>query len=179
MGVRRFVKNGVLGLAKAAVKRPFEMLKGNAGTRSAAPDPDLSPEALKAAWAALPTALDAQGHRAVSQASQVQPGKAGQFEVFGSTVAVFRVDGHLYAVDNTCLHEDGPLGEGTLEGLSVTCPYHDWRYDLRNGKCLTEPGRALACHPVSEHDGFIWVGPPKGSSSGDRGGEHDDGLKSR
>ena len=178
MGVRQFVKKSVLGAAKAAVKRPFEMMRGNAGTRSAAPDPHSSPEALKAALAAIPTALDPKGYRAVSPIEQVQAGKPGQFEVFGTTVAVFRIDDKLFAIDNTCLHEDGPLGEGTLDGFAVVCPYHDWRYDVRNGKCLSEPGRKLACHPVAEHDGFIWVGPPKGPSSGDRGGDHDDGLKS-
>lgn len=57
----------------------------------------------------------------------------------GKDIALFKVGGKFYAIDNTCQHRGGPLGEGFLDGAVVTCPLHGWRYDVTNGKCLTLP----------------------------------------
>jgi nitrite reductase/ring-hydroxylating ferredoxin subunit len=183
MGVRSFLKGkiekhgGVAGLARAAAAKPANILSGGRGTRSSAPAPEARADVIQAALADLPTEPDADGYRAVAPASMVQPGKAGQFDVNGTTVAVFRVGGDLFAIDNACLHEDGPLGESDVEGHVATCPYHNWKYDLRDGTCLTHPGRRLGSYPVREKGGFLWVGRSRSRSSEDRGGEHDDGLK--
>lgn len=127
----------------------------------------------------LPSAPDADGYRAVAPAGAVQPGRPRMYVVQGDTVAVFQVDGALFAIDNACSHEDGPLGEGAISGGIVTCPYHDWRYDVRTGSCLTEPSRRQACFAVRERDGYLWVGPRTRDGTRDRGGEHDDGLLTR
>jgi Rieske Fe-S protein len=37
----------------------------------------------------------------------------------------------FFAVNNTCLHRGGPLGQGELHGVAVTCPWHGWQYDMR------------------------------------------------
>lgn len=129
--------------------------------------------------AALPQAPDADGYRAVAPAGAVQPGKPRTYVVGATTIAVFQVDGALYAIDNACAHEDGPLGEGSVSGAVVTCPYHDWRYDVRTGACLSEPSRRQACYAARERDGYLWIGPRTREGTGDRGGEHDDGLKTR
>lgn len=125
----------------------------------------------------LPDRPDADGFRAVAPAAAVPNGRSGTFQAGPYVVAVFRVDGQLFAIDNACVHEDGPLGEGTVSGAVVTCPYHDWRYDVRSGACLSEPSRSVACYAVKESGGFIWVGKKTRDGSGDRGGEHDDGLR--
>ena len=127
----------------------------------------------------LPNAPDADGYRAVAPAGAVQPGRPRMYVVAGATVAVFQVDGALFAIDNACSHEDGPLGEGAVVGGVVTCPYHDWRYDVRTGACLTAPDRRQACFAVRERGGYLWVGPRTREGTGDRGGEHDDGLVTR
>lgn len=125
----------------------------------------------------LPDRPDAEGYRAVAPASAVAPGRAGTFQVGADAVAIFRVEGGLYAIDSACVHEDGPLGEGDIHGAVVSCPYHSWRYDVRTGACLTEPSRAVGCWQVKESGGFLWVGRRTKEGSRDRGGEHDDGLK--
>jgi nitrite reductase (NADH) small subunit len=51
-------------------------------------------------------------------------------------LAVFRVEGELYAVDNLCPHMNGDLSEGELNGHILVCPLHAWEFDIRNGKCL-------------------------------------------
>ena len=83
-------------------------------------------------------------------------GRGNTFEVHGENVAVFRVEGGIYATSDACRHEDGPVGEGDLDGKIVTCPYHDWKYDVTTGDCITEPSRPLPCFAVTEHDGFMF-----------------------
>ncbi|MCK6524457.1 Rieske 2Fe-2S domain-containing protein, partial [Myxococcota bacterium] len=113
----------------------------------------------------------------VARSDQVGEGKAGTYVIGEDAIAVFRVKGRLYAIDQTCVHEDGPLGEGKLEGHVVSCPYHDWRYDVRDGRCLSATDRAVACFAVKEEGGSILIGRKVSESSGERGGAHDDGLK--
>lgn len=134
------------------------------------------PAATRESAAVMPTRPDAEGFLAVAPSSAIAPGRAGTWQVGAYTVAVFRVEGGLYAVDSACVHEDGPLGEGEISGAVVACPYHHWRFDVRTGACLTEPTRAVACYAVKERDGFIWIGRRTREGSGERGGEHDDGL---
>ena len=49
-------------------------------------------------------------------------------------IALFNIDNSFYAISNTCAHEGGPLSLGVLEKTIVTCPWHGWQYDVRNGK---------------------------------------------
>ena len=48
----------------------------------------------------------------------------------GRVIALFNVDGTFYALDGVCPHQGGPLGQGTLEGCIVTCPWHGWQFDV-------------------------------------------------
>ena len=160
-----------MGLRDALKKKVGEAVRGLSG-RSA--DPDSSGRASESSRSgAMPSAPDAEGFRAVAPVSAVPNGRAGTYQAGPYVVAVFRVQGALYAIDSACVHEDGPLGEGSIAGEVVTCPYHDWRF----GACLTEPTRSVACYAVKESGGFIWVGKKTRDGSRDRGGEHDDGLK--
>ncbi len=90
---------------------------------------------------------------------------------------MFRKGGKLYALDNACAHEDGPIGEGAIDGCTVRCPYHDWQYDFTTGACLTDPERQRATFAVKDADGGIWLGPQLTAGSESRGGEHDDGME--
>lgn len=65
-------------------------------------------------------------------------GKAVTLE--GNAVALFNVGGTFHAIDNTCKHRGGPLGEGELDKSQVTCPWHGWQYDVTTGECMTAPG---------------------------------------
>jgi len=48
-------------------------------------------------------------------------------------IALFNINGTFYAIDNTCAHRGGPLGEGDLGGTIVTCPWHGWQFDVTTG----------------------------------------------
>ena len=126
----------------------------------------------------LPAEPDADGFLAVAFSEQLKQGRGSTFRYRETNVAVFRLESGLFAIDDACTHEDGPLGEGDIDGLVVTCPYHDWRFDVSNGDCLSHENRHVACYEVKEHDGCIWVGKQSRKGSADRGGLHDDGLNS-
>lgn len=75
----------------------------------------------------------------VAKASEIPPGRGKVVEAGGKTIAVFNCDGAFYAIENTCKHRGGPLGEGSLSGTSVTCPWHGWEYDVTSGVCGMDP----------------------------------------
>ena len=79
----------------------------------------------------------------VATTAEIPSGKGKVVEVQGRAVAVFNCDGSFYAIDNTCRHRGGPLGEGSLSGTTVTCPWHGWGYDVTTGACEMDPGIAV------------------------------------
>jgi nitrite reductase/ring-hydroxylating ferredoxin subunit len=75
----------------------------------------------------------------VARKEEIPPGNGKTVDVAGVPVAIFNVGGMFHATHDTCLHQQGPLGEGTLDGNNVTCPLHGWEYDVTSGQCLTNP----------------------------------------
>lgn len=73
----------------------------------------------------------------------------------GRAVALYNVGGEIFALDGTCPHAGGPLGEGSLEGSVVTCPWHGWSFDVKTGACENNPEAAAACHKISVVGGDI------------------------
>ncbi|OIK00540.1 bifunctional 3-phenylpropionate/cinnamic acid dioxygenase ferredoxin subunit [Streptomyces colonosanans] len=74
-------------------------------------------------------------------------------------LAVFHTeDGELYAIDDTCTHQDASLSEGWLEGCLVECPLHAASFDLRTGEPTCLPARRpVRTHRVTVEDGVIHV----------------------
>ena len=74
-------------------------------------------------------------------------------------VAVFHTDeGELYAIDDTCTHQDASLSEGWLEGCLVECPLHAASFDLRTGQPTCLPARRpVRTHRVTVDDGVVHV----------------------
>lgn len=62
------------------------------------------------------------------------PGSLLEVVVGDRIVALANVEGYLFALDGICPHQGGPLGKGHLEGCLLKCPWHGWRFDVRNGK---------------------------------------------
>ena len=91
---------------------------------------------------------------------EVPPGKIRELHVEGKALAVANVGGKIYAVNNTCLHRGGPLGQGALEGKVVTCPWHGWQFDVTNGKVVQNPAAGVDCYPteVRGEDIFVDIG---------------------
>lgn len=86
--------------------------------------------------------------RKVAAVSEIPPGKGKTVAVGAKKIALFNVEGKFYAIDNTCLHRGGPLGEGNLKGRSVSCPWHGWEYDVTTGASSVNPSVKVATYPV-------------------------------
>lgn len=84
----------------------------------------------------------------IAHTSDVLPGAGTVAEINEHAIALFNLDGTFYAIDNTCIHRGGPLGEGELEGDCVTCPWHNWEYNVKTGACLTNPAAKVKTYDV-------------------------------
>jgi len=93
----------------------------------------------------------------VAKSEQVPEGGCLQADAGGKAVAIFREGGAVHAIDGTCAHRGGPLGQGVLHQGVVTCPWHGWRFDVRTGRCVNMPDRVQARYPVREEGGEIVV----------------------
>jgi nitrite reductase (NADH) small subunit len=82
----------------------------------------------------------------VAKVNDIPPGQGKTVQVAGKNIALFNVDGAFYAIDDTCLHRGGPLGEGELTEHLVTCPWHGWKYDVRTGISITNPAAKVGCY---------------------------------
>ena len=85
------------------------------------------------------------------------PGQARLVTVDGKRIALFRVNGAFHAMEDTCLHAGGPLHEGTLDGTTVTCPWHQWQFDITSGRCALNPMVALTVYEVRVRDGMVEI----------------------
>ena len=79
------------------------------------------------------------GYVKVASTGEVTPGQAKMVEVEGKKIALFNVDGSIYAIDDTCTHRGGPLSQGVVEGKQVTCPWHGATFDVTTGDVLDPP----------------------------------------
>lgn len=71
-------------------------------------------------------------------------------------VAVFRTaDGGIFAIDDRCPHEGGPLSQGIVHGRAVTCPLHNWAISLETGQALGADRGAVRTIPVKIENGRL------------------------
>jgi 3-phenylpropionate/trans-cinnamate dioxygenase ferredoxin subunit len=92
----------------------------------------------------------------VCSLNELAPGEMRLVEVDDLEIGVFNCGGTVYAIEDRCSHDDGPLVEGTLdeERCTIECPRHGSLFDLKTGKPLTLPAYvAVDTFPVIiEHD---------------------------
>jgi 3-phenylpropionate/trans-cinnamate dioxygenase ferredoxin subunit len=94
----------------------------------------------------------------LAAAADIPPGEVRVFESDFDHVAVCNVDGAFYAIEDLCTHDDGPLGEGTLDGCAILCPRHGALFDVRSGAVLRAPAvTPVRTYPLKVEDGQILV----------------------
>jgi 3-phenylpropionate/trans-cinnamate dioxygenase ferredoxin subunit len=95
------------------------------------------------------------------KAGELRPGTMKRIDIRGRRILLANVAGRLYAVDDTCTHEEASLSAGVLKGELVKCPLHNSRFNVRTGEALEEPAEEpLRTYPVREEGGRILVGVP-------------------
>jgi nitrite reductase/ring-hydroxylating ferredoxin subunit len=92
--------------------------------------------------------------------ADLPPGRCTEVVVGGRPVALFNVDGRIYATSNVCLHRGGPLGQGMLTGYEVMCPWHAWSWDVRTGENTANNTLKVEAYEVRVEDGFVLVAVP-------------------
>jgi naphthalene 1,2-dioxygenase system ferredoxin subunit len=60
-------------------------------------------------------------------------------DIAGKSIALYRVEGEVFATDNLCTHGNAKLCDGFLEGHEIECPLHQGKFDIRNGKAMCAP----------------------------------------
>ena len=87
---------------------------------------------------------------------QIPPGTGTTVKIAHKEVAIFNVDGEVYAIADSCAHAGASLGAGKLNGRVVTCRAHGFRYDVTTGE-FTTGGFGVAAYPVKVLDGKILI----------------------
>jgi len=107
----------------------------------------------------------------VLAAAELPAGSRAKVKAFGTEVALFNVDGTLFAVANACPHHGGPLCHGRISGTRLpsnpyehrwgredrilTCPWHGWEFDLESGGAVFDESTRLRTFDIRVEDGEI------------------------
>lgn len=93
----------------------------------------------------------------IASVDELPPGGGKELAAGGRVIALFNVDGTIYALDGVCPHAGGPLGQGDLDGCIVTCPWHGWQFDVSTGRHSLNPGLQHATIPVRVDGQDVYV----------------------
>lgn len=89
----------------------------------------------------------------------IMENRARMFCIDQERIAVFRVEGKLFAVNNVCKHQHGPLGEGQIVDGCITCPWHGYQYLPQNGVAPPPFKEKVSTYDVRIEDGAVWLMP--------------------
>ena len=103
--------------------------------------------------------------------AELPPGTSTTVKAFGTTVAVFNVEGQVFALSNYCPHHGGPLCHGRIsgavlpsqpyeyrygrEGRVLTCPWHGWEFDIESGRTIFDPSVRVKIYEARIEKGEI------------------------
>jgi len=73
------------------------------------------------------------------------------------TICIANVNGIYSAMDNVCLHQGGPLGQGMIENGKVVCPWHGWQYDPKTGAATHNANAKVAVYPLKIEGGDVLI----------------------
>jgi 3-phenylpropionate/trans-cinnamate dioxygenase ferredoxin component len=98
----------------------------------------------------------------IAPASELPSGERLFVDLGDKPIVILNIAGKLFALGDVCTHDDGPLGDGMIEGDNIVCPRHGGEFDVRDGKALQLPAVVdIPAYPVRVVDGMIQVGLPK------------------
>jgi nitrite reductase/ring-hydroxylating ferredoxin subunit len=93
----------------------------------------------------------------VARVEEVPPGTVVAVRAGEEHIALAHCEDGFFATQNDCIHLQGPLGEGQLEGCVLTCPWHGWQYDVRTGENEFDLAIQLRTYEVQVADGEVRV----------------------
>jgi 3-phenylpropionate/trans-cinnamate dioxygenase ferredoxin subunit len=97
----------------------------------------------------------------VASIDELKEGERLFIEIDEKPIVILNLTGQYYAIADVCSHDDGPVGEGTLEGFEIICPRHGARFDVRTGKVIALPAFIdIPAYPVRLVGDQIEIGIP-------------------
>jgi len=94
----------------------------------------------------------------VGRVEDIPPGERIWHDFDYETVIVLNVDGEFYCIADLCSHDDGPLGDGPVEGFSIQCPRHGACFDVRTGAVLALPATSpIPTYRVKVENGDVFI----------------------
>jgi nitrite reductase/ring-hydroxylating ferredoxin subunit len=101
--------------------------------------------------------IDFEGFTRVCQVHNLNEYKGQRFFINDVDLAVFLIDGNVFALSNICPHQHTALiYDGFIEDGCVICPAHGWMFNLKTGRMPTE-GKGLDSYPVKVIDGNVYI----------------------
>ena len=94
--------------------------------------------------------------------SDLKEGQIERIDLDGhEPIALYKVDGQIYATEDTCSHGAASLAEGDLDGHEIICPFHDGSFDIRTGQVVLPPCTSpIQTFPVTIENGSILIELP-------------------
>lgn len=93
----------------------------------------------------------------VAEAAEVPKDGVKVITVAGTPIALLNVGGEIFALEHSCPHQGGPIGEGEVCGMTITCPWHDWKFDIRTGANDRDPTILAKTYAVRVVEGMVLV----------------------
>jgi len=88
---------------------------------------------------------------------ELQEGKMKRLSIEGTPLLLIKQQGKIFAIDNRCPHQGCAFSGGTLDGLVLVCPCHEWRFNLETGEYEEEPLMKLTKFNWRVEAGKIWI----------------------
>jgi len=113
----------------------------------------------------------------VESVDKLKPGQCRALRVGTRRIAVWNVDGRYHAIEDACRHMKAPLSTGRLDGTTLTCAWHGWKYDVTTGACHDKSWGCVRTFPVRVENGVILVSDeelPRGPGDDGAGDEPED-----
>jgi len=98
----------------------------------------------------------------IAPASELPNGERLFLEIEGKALVIFNIAGQFFCIGDVCTHDEGPVGDGDLEGFNIVCPRHGGEFDVQTGKAVQMPAVVdIPAYPIRVVEGMIQLGMPK------------------
>lgn len=94
----------------------------------------------------------------VCDLAELKKNKRKVVNVNKEEIALFYLDGKVYAINAVCPHKGGPLGEGDLDDEEVICPWHAFMFNVKTGACLNQPALSVRSYKVKVEGEKVKIG---------------------
>jgi 3-phenylpropionate/trans-cinnamate dioxygenase ferredoxin subunit len=98
----------------------------------------------------------------ISPVSELANGERLFVDIANKSIVIFNIAGQYFAIGDVCSHDDGPVGDGVIEGNNIVCPRHGGEFEISTGRAVQLPAVVdIPAYPVKIIDGNIFIGIPK------------------